>query len=76
MQIDGTVVAEKPNPAVPLDVLQKIYLWLSHDITFDDIIDRLRPHTVPSGYTYSSWKTGTYYNYIIITFHLALIKCR
>ena len=61
------MVAEKPNPAVPLDVLQSIYLWLSHDVTFDDIIDRLRPRTVPSGYTYSNWKTGTYnYNSIML----------
>lgn len=54
----GTIVAQKHNPAVPADVLRNIYDWMEQGATFEDVIDRLRPRTVPSGYTYSNWKSG------------------
>ena len=40
------------------DTLIEIYGWMEHGATLSDVIDRLRPRTVPSGYTYSMWKLG------------------
>ncbi len=57
---DGTIVAEKYNPAVPSHILTEVWIWQSQGATFEDVVDRLRPRTVPPGYLYNSWKAGTY----------------
>ncbi len=48
------------NPAVPISVLQDILNWKGSD---DDVVDRLRPRTVPAGYPWTDtcpW-TDTWY---------------
>ena len=55
---DGTIVAEKPNPAISSDVIKEIYTWMSQGASFADVVDRLRSRTVPPGYAYTPWKSG------------------
>lgn len=55
---DGTIVAEKPNPAISSDVLKEIYTWMSQGASFIDVVNRLQPRAVPPGYTYTPWKPG------------------
>lgn len=55
---NGDVCAEKPNPAVSNTILKEIYQLRECNISMDNIIDRLRTRTVPSGYTYHTWKKG------------------
>ena len=45
------VVAEKHNPAIPTDTVTQIALWM--DATLVDVVDRLRPRTVPPGFIYT-----------------------
>ena len=49
---DGVVIAEVPNPAVSYETLKQIHSWKVEGLSLDAIIDRLRPCTVPYGYTY------------------------
>lgn len=49
---DGSIGSKHPNPAVPLSLLTEILEWREGGISMDDIVDRLRPRTVPSGYPY------------------------
>lgn len=39
---------------------------MKQSASFEDVIDRLRPHTVPSGYTYSTWKPGMFTAYVYV----------
>ena len=55
---DGTVTAVIPCQSVPNDLLEKILTLQEKGIVFADIIDRVRPHTVPSGYPYHRWNPG------------------
>lgn len=55
---DGSIGSKHPNPAVPLSLLTEILEWREGGISMDDIVDRLRPRTVPSGYPYCTWKAG------------------
>ena len=55
---DDTIVPKEPNPAVPDDLLKEVSQWTSEGVTEDDVIDRLRCRTVPSGYAFSSWTKG------------------
>jgi len=57
---DGTVVAELANEAVPQSVLHDIWNWREQGISKEDILHRLRTRTVPPGYTFHTWKSGTY----------------
>jgi len=57
---DGTVVAELVNEAVPQSVLHEIWNWREQEISKEDIFHRLRPRTVPPGYTFHTWKSGIY----------------
>ncbi len=53
------IVAEKPNSVVPPSLLCEVLLWRSvQSLSWDDILSRLRPRTVPSGYVYHAWKEG------------------
>ena len=53
-----TVTAQIPNPAVSVDLLKEIHLWIEESCSFTDIIEKLRQRTVPSGYDYHPWITG------------------
>ena len=55
---NGTVVAQKHNPAVPLAVLEEIVRWKEEGATMNDAIDRLRLRCVPPGYTPHPWTPG------------------
>ena len=57
-RVDGTLVGERYNPAVPHHVLSEIAGWLEQGVTWGDILSRLRPHTVPAGYPYHTWHLG------------------
>ena len=53
---EGLLIAEEPNPAVPDDVLMEVWRLRQDHIADEDIISRLRSRTVPSGYSFHSWK--------------------
>ena len=55
---DGTIVAERENPAVPHAVLSDIWAWRKDGISMKDAVDRLRPRTVPPGYAFNNWRPG------------------
>lgn len=55
---DGTVTAEKPDGAVSEATLLKILGWKEAGASMDDIIDRLRTQTVPTGYAIHPWIPG------------------
>lgn len=59
---DGSVVAECYNAAVTTSLLVEIQDWMCNGATMSDVIDRLRPRTVPTGYTPYSWHIGIYSN--------------
>ena len=55
---DGTVIAELDNPAVPQCILNEIQGWKEQGVSIQDIVQRLRPRTVPSGYVFHNWRAG------------------
>ena len=66
------VVANNLHPCVNKDLLTEILKLKRQDFEWKDILSRLRPQTVPSGYTYHPRKTGMilkvnpYYDYSYI----------
>lgn len=54
------IVPQVPNPAVSNEVLKEIVQWKHEGLSLDGIIDRLRPRTVPSGYSYHTLIEGVY----------------
>ena len=60
------VVAEKHNPAIPVDVITQIALWMNQGATIVDVVDRLRPQTVPPGYIR---ERATYLSTLLIHVH-------
>ena len=56
--LDGKRVANLPNAAVSEDLLAEVAALKDQGLEWSDIIARLRPQTVPSGYAYSPWKPG------------------
>jgi len=57
---DGTITTESGSDIIPPHVLRDICSWRMQGISMKDIVDRLRPRTVPSGYTFHVWKEGIY----------------
>ena len=55
---NGSVTAELPDPAVSTSLLLQILQWKEEGATEGDIHCRLRCHTVPDGYSYTTWKPG------------------
>ena len=55
---DGAITAEVDNPAVTLSLLKEILYWKAEHCTDTDVIARLRPRTVPTGYQYTTWSPG------------------
>lgn len=62
MTANGQIVGKVPNPAVEDRVLVEILQWRSQGIEWSNVIARLRPRTVPSGYAFISWKPGMLYS--------------
>lgn len=52
---DGCVQALRYNPAISTETLMAILQWKRLGIDDEDVIERLRLKTVPSGYTPSVW---------------------
>ena len=59
--VAGCVTAEKPCPHVDKDLLTDIMKWKNDGLEWSDMLSRLRPRTVPPGYTPSPWKKGRMY---------------
>jgi len=57
---DGTIQAELDTGCIPQSVLREIWSMRRQGISFEDIVERLRPRTVPSGYTYHNWTPGMF----------------
>ena len=55
---DGTLLTKQHNPAVSQNVLAKIKALKTQGQGFNEIIDVLRPTTVPRGYTPCWWREG------------------
>lgn len=55
---NGSLTAVIPNPAVEPALLKQINAWIEAGVTMDDVIERLRLQTVPSGYTIHNWTEG------------------
>ncbi|XP_065899778.1 uncharacterized protein [Dysidea avara] len=55
---DGHVAAVQPNPAITDELLGDIKVWYDEGATSDDVIERLRLRTVPTGYAIHSWTEG------------------
>lgn len=64
---DGSLVAECDNPAVPMSYLHDIWMWMGEGATMEQVIDRLRPCTVPPGYTCNTWTPGWSYCMWVLT---------
>ena len=60
--VNGHLVAQSPNPAVPYSLLAEIWKWMNEKASLEDVVVRLRPRTVPNGYKYHTWKEGTIAN--------------
>lgn len=54
MNSDGAITAEVDNPAVSLSLLKEILYWKAEHCSDKDVIARLRPRTVPTGYQYTN----------------------
>ena len=67
--VAGKVVATNPHPSVNEDLLTEILYLKRQELEWKDILSRLRPRTVPSGYTYHPWKTG-----MIIIMYMSVCK--
>lgn len=67
MKPDGSLVAECDNPAVPISYLHDIWMWMGEGATMEEVIDRLRPCTVPPGYTCNTWSPGWSYCLQVLT---------
>ena len=57
--VNGHLIAQSPNPAVPYSLLAEIWKWMSEKTSLEDVVVRLQPRTVPNGYKYHTWKEGT-----------------
>ena len=55
---DGTIQVQANFSIVPQCVLQNILVWMRQGVNWKDIIQCLRPKTVPSGYVYHTWSPG------------------
>jgi len=55
---NGTITTKSDDHIVPQSVLSDINIWITEGISMKDIIDRLRPRTVLSGYEFHTWTPG------------------
>jgi len=74
-QHDGTIIPELVNPAVPQHIISEIHTWTRCGATMQDVVDRLRPRTVPPGYVFHTWKAGKFPSFIIIICLYSLLVC-
>ena len=55
MSDDGSIHAVTQNPAVPISTQKDFLNWKRTGLCDEDVVDRLRPRTVPAGYPYHKW---------------------
>ena len=55
---DGSISAKCPDRAVSHSILKEIFEWKRSGVSMDDIVDRLRSRTVPSGNPIHPWILG------------------
>ena len=63
--VDGTLVAG----AFSANTLLEIHAWLSASVEFTDIVDRLHPRIIPTGYNNHIWKQGEFVSPVYKIFH-------
>ena len=76
---DGSIQAKDANSIVPESVLHLIWLLRKQGISFQDIVQRLRPRTVPSGYAYHNWIPGKLIHAVCIcrkVNHISVPPCK
>lgn len=54
------LVSQVANPAVSVTPLAEICQCQCEKMSWEEILKRLRLHTVPDGYEYHLWKPGTF----------------
>lgn len=54
------MIPKRKNPAVSAEILEKIFIWKQSGAEDNDILERLRLQTVPSGYSVQSWTPGMF----------------
>ena len=62
----GEIVAKTPTSFVSTTLLEEIQRFSDEGHTQAEIYSILRNRTVPAGYTYTSWKPGNIYIYLLI----------
>lgn len=68
---DRTYSAENSESPLPCDILQEVFQWKKSGLSIEDIISRLRPRTVPAGYSFHKWKSGNDY-FCVCTFNVRI----
>ena len=63
-----TLVAEDDVSPVPQEILHEISHQLKNAISIENIVDRLRCKTVPSGYVYHKWREDLVHNIVNVCF--------
>ena len=58
-------MAKKGHPGVNGELLGEILKWQKQGLDWKDILNRLRPRTVPPGYTYHPWKAGIASSFLV-----------
>ena len=65
----------KPNPAVPVETLKKVQDLLKGGISIEDIVDRLRTETDPTGYPCHPWRSGVYISVYVLYVDTVYVMC-
>ena len=58
-------MAKKAHSSVNGELLAEILKWQKQGLDWKDILNRLRPRTVPPGYTYHPWKSGIASSFLV-----------
>ena len=58
-------MAKKAHPGVSGELLAEILKWQKQGLDWKDVLNRLRPRTVPPGYTYHPWKAGIANSFLV-----------
>ena len=55
-----------PNNAVSQDILMQVHGWIAAGATMDDVVERLRLRTVPTGYAIHNWTNGIVITHLVV----------
>ena len=62
---NGIFSTRVPNNAVSQELLAQIHGWITAGATMDDVIERLRLRTVPTGYAIHNWTNGIVITHVL-----------